>query len=144
MIRTGWEAFHPVVSRIPRNYNRIATREENSMTATSAALADFTANSGDTIQFTFTPQPNGFAFLAGASLTVLSTTPKTTTALTVVSNQISFKLPQGDSRVRIVIIDEPDPEQGSLSYTVNGGASIDLWTNRPLSHMPGAFYGYGS
>jgi hypothetical protein len=108
----------------------------------SAASADFVANTGDTIQFTFTPQANGFAYFAGASVTVESSGAYT--ALTVTANQSSFKIAKDDSCIQIAIVDGPVPEKGTFSYSVNGAASIDLWTNRPLSHMPGAFFGFGS
>jgi hypothetical protein len=107
----------------------------------SAASADFVATTGDTIQFTFTPQPGGFAYFAGASLTVQSS--GSYTALTVTGNNTSFKLPKDDSFIQIAIVDGPVPENGTLSYSVNGAASIDLWTNRQLFHMPGAFFGFG-
>ena len=107
----------------------------------SAATADFVSKTGDTIQFTFTPQNNGFAYLSGASLTVEST--GAFTALTVNVNQTSFKLPQNDSFTQVAIIDGPVPEKGTLAYTVNGGESVELWSNRSLSLMPGAFFGFG-
>lgn len=110
--------------------------------AASAALADFTAAAGATIQLTFTPLSGGNAYLAGASLTVQISGDYT--ALTVKNNQTSFSLPKDDSFVQIAIVDGPVPETGSLSYSVNGAANIDLWTNRPLVHMPGAFFGFGS
>jgi hypothetical protein len=108
----------------------------------SAATADFVSKTGDTIQFTFTPQNNGFAYLAGASLTVESTAAFA--ALTVNANQTSFKLPQNDSFIQVAIVDGPVPEKGTLAYTVNGGKSVELWSNRSLSLMPGAFFGFGN
>jgi hypothetical protein len=108
----------------------------------SAASADFVAATGDTIQFIFTPQTNGFAYFAGASVTVESSGDYT--ALAVANNNTSFKLPKDDSFIQIAIVDGPVPESGTLSYSVNGAASIDLWTKRPLLHMPGAFFGFGS
>jgi hypothetical protein len=59
--------------------------ERNEGHSMSAATADFVAKTGDTIQFTFTPQTSGFAFLAGASLTVEASGAYT--PLTVASNQ---------------------------------------------------------
>jgi hypothetical protein len=108
----------------------------------SAASADFVAKTGDTIQFTFTPQNNGFAYLSGASLTVEAS--GTFTALTVTNNKTSFKLPQNDSFIQVAIVDGPAPEKGALAYTVNGGQSVELWSNQSLSLMPGAFFGFGN
>jgi hypothetical protein len=108
----------------------------------SAASADFVAKTGSTIEFTFTPQAGGFAYLAGASLTVEST--GAFTSLTVTANKTSFTLPASDSFIQVAIIDGPKPEVGTLAYTVNGGTSTELWSNRSLSLMPGAFFGFGS
>jgi hypothetical protein len=105
--------------------------------------ADFVANSGDTIEFSFTPQPNGFAFFASATLTEEKQNGKHT-VLTVTANKTSFSLPQDDSFVQVAIVDGPVPENGTLTFTVNGGAGGTLWPNRPLSRMPGAFFGFGS
>jgi len=107
----------------------------------SVDSADFVANTGDTIVFKFTPQANGFAFWSGASLTEEGS--GAFTKLNVVANSATFKLPKDDSFVQVAIVDGPVPEIGSLSFTVNGGASTDLWTNRPLFRMPGAFFGFG-
>jgi hypothetical protein len=108
----------------------------------SASTADFVAKTGDTIKFSFTPQANGLAFLAGASLTVEST--GNFTQLAAANNQTSFSLPQSDSFVQVVVVDGPIPERGTLAYTVNGGQSKELWSNRKLSFMPGAFFGFGN
>jgi len=107
----------------------------------SAASADFVAKTGATIVFTFTPQSSGFAYLAEASLTVESTVKLT--ALTVINNQTTFTLPASDSFVQIVIVDGPVPEAGTVAYTVNGANRTELWSNRPLSLMPGCFFGFG-
>lgn len=108
----------------------------------SAASADFVASTNDTIEFIFTPQDQGFAFFAGASLTVTATNNHK--ALTVAGNQTSFQLPEGDSFVQVAIVDGPVPENGTLAFTVNGGDPVELWSDRPLVHMPGAFFGFGS
>jgi hypothetical protein len=110
----------------------------------SAASADFVAKTGAKIVFTFTPQPEGFAFLSGASLTEENTVPNKFTALTVTNNQTTYPLPQGDSFIQVAIVDGPVPENGTLSFKVDGGASTELWSSRPLSRMPGAFFGFGN
>jgi len=111
----------------------------------SAASADFVAKTGATIVFTFTPKASGFAYMAGASLSVESTanTAKPT-ALTVTNNQTTFTLPAGDSFIQIAIVDGPSPEIGTLAYTVDGANRTELWSNRQLSTMPGAFFGFGN
>jgi hypothetical protein len=106
----------------------------------SAASAKIVANADDTIQVTFTPQSNGFASMDGVSLTLQSSGD--ITELTVASNQTSYKLPKDDSFIQ-VSIDQPDLENGTLAYTVNGGQSVELWNNRPLVNMPGAFTQFG-
>jgi hypothetical protein len=108
----------------------------------SADSADFVVKTDAKIVFTFTPQANGFAFLSGASLTEESTNKFT--ALTVNDNQTTYTLPQGDSFIQVAIVDGPVPEVGTLSFTVDGGPRTELWSKRPLSRMPGAFFGFGS
>ena len=109
----------------------------------SKDTADFVAKTGDTIVFAFTPQPNGFAFFAAATLTEEKQNGKHT-PLTVTANESSFSLPQDDSFVQVAIVDGPVPENGTLTFTINRGVGGTLWNNRPLSRMPGAFFGFGS
>src|SRR5579859_4760266 len=107
----------------------------------SVGTADFVAKTGANIVFTFTPQNGGVAFLSGSSLTEESTNKFS--ALTVSDNSVTFQLPAGDSFVQVAIVDGPAPEVGTLSFTVDGAPGGELWSNRPLARMPGAFFGFG-
>ena len=108
--------------------------------------ADIVAITDDTIQITFTPQQDGFAFLSSASIT--EQTPdgqvKKHTVLPNTDTQTSYPLPQGDSFVQITIADGPKPEAGTLVFSVNRGADDVLWPSTlPLHKMPGAFTCFG-
>jgi hypothetical protein len=100
----------------------------------SQATADIVVNTGDSIQFTFTPQAGGLTSLVTASLTVVAT--MASSALTVAANSTSIAAPPGaasaDSILQLTLRLGPTSETGSLSYTVNGGASVDYFVDRPL------------
>lgn len=100
----------------------------------SQATADIVVNKGDYIQFTFTAQTGGLTTLAAASLTVVATGAYS--ALTVTANSASIAAPPGapsaDSILQLVLLLGPDTENGSLSYAVNSGTSVDYFLNRPI------------
>jgi hypothetical protein len=100
----------------------------------SQATADIVVNKGDSIQFTFTPQAGGLTSLVAASLTVVATSVYST--LTVATNKTSIAAPPGapaaDSILQLVLLPGPSTETGSLSYAVNGGASVNYFVNRPF------------
>jgi hypothetical protein len=100
----------------------------------SQATADIVVNKGDSIQFTFTPQTGGLTSLVAASLTVVTTSAFST--LTVAANSASIAAPPGapagDSIVQLALLLGPSTETGSLSYAVNGGASVNFLMNRPF------------
>lgn len=100
----------------------------------SQTTADIIVNAADSIQFTFTPQAGGVTSLAAASLTVVASGDYS--ALTVAGNSTSIPGPPGaaaaDSILQLVLLLAPDTETGSLSYKINGGASVDYFVNRPF------------
>lgn len=100
----------------------------------SQATADIVVNKGDSIQFTFTPQAGGLTSLVAASLTVVATGAYST--LAVAANKTSIAAPPGapaaDSILQLVLLLGPNTETGSLSYAVNGGASVNYFVNRPF------------
>lgn len=101
----------------------------------SQATADIVVNTGSSIQFTYTPQAGGgLTSLVAASLTVVATGAYS--ALTVAANSASVAAPPGvpasDSILQLVLLLSPSTESGSLSYKVNGGASVDYLVNRPF------------
>jgi hypothetical protein len=100
----------------------------------SLATADIVVNTGDAIQFTFTPETGGLSSLSAASLTVVVSSAYST--LTVAANSTSITAPPGapaaDSVLQLVLLLSPNTETGSLSYSVNGGASADYYVDRPF------------
>ena len=113
----------------------------------SQDTADFTGKTGAKVVFTFTPHPDGFAYLSGASLSEEDLIPQKYTPLDVANNTTEFDLPKDNSFIQLAIVDGPRPETGTVSYTVDDGASTVLWPDkpsRPLSSMQGAFYGFGN
>jgi hypothetical protein len=100
----------------------------------SQTTADIVVNKGDSIAFTFTPQAGGLTTLAGASLTVVSSGAFSTLPVTGNSTSIAAPpgVPAGDSILQLVLLLGPATETGSLSYSVNGGASVNYFTNRPF------------
>jgi hypothetical protein len=108
--------------------------------------ADFVATANASIVLTLNPEIGGVAFLSGASLTEEDATGKVTnfTPLNVSGNSVTFNLPKGISFVQVAVVDGPKPEAGTLAISVDGTPAGNLWTNRPLSRMPGAFFGFGT
>lgn len=100
----------------------------------SQTTADIVVNAGDSIMFTFTPQAGGLTKVVAASLTVVATTAFS--SLTVAANSSSIAAPPGapaaDSILQLVLLLGPDTETGSLSYTVNGGPSVNFFVDRPF------------
>ena len=100
----------------------------------SQATADIVANTGDSIQFTFTPQAGGLTSLSAASLTAVAS--GAFSALTVAANSTSIATPPGmpadDSILQLVLLLGPDTETGSLSFSINGGSSKDFFVDRPF------------
>ena len=100
----------------------------------SQSTADIVVNKGDSIKFTFTPQAGGLTSLVAASLTIVATGAFST--LTVAGNSISLAAPPGapaaDSILQLALLLGPTTETGSLSYAINGGASVNFFVNRPF------------
>ena len=100
----------------------------------SQATADIVVNTGDSIKFTFTPQAGGLTKLVAASVTVVAT--GAFSALTVAANSTSIAAPPGapaaDSIIQLALLLGPTTETGSVSYSVNGGASVDFFVDRPF------------
>ena len=100
----------------------------------SQATADIVVTTGDSIKLTFTPQSGGLTTLVAASLTVVATGAYSTLAVAANSTSVVAPpgSPAGDSILQLALLLSPNTETASLSYAVNGGASVDYFTNRPL------------
>ena len=96
----------------------------------SQATADIVVNSNDSVQFTFTAEAGGLTKLVGASVTLVATTAFQT--LTVTGNTTTVKVPSEDSILQLALLLGPDTENCDLTYSVNNGASVDFFDNRPL------------
>lgn len=141
-IADGQRRFKFLTNELPMSvrsvfaYERQATRrlgmlQEEFM---SEGSADIVANAGDSVTFTFTAQAGGLTRAVTASLFVNATGDFT--ELPVVGNVTTMTppngVPAGDSIVQITLFLGPQRETGSLSISVNRGASVDFFQDRPL------------
>jgi len=100
----------------------------------SQATADIVTATGDSISFTYTPQAGGLTRLVAGSLFVNAT--NAFTVLPVAGNTARISAPPGvpaaDSIVQLTLFLGPVTETGSLSFSINGGASVAFFKDRPL------------
>ena len=87
----------------------------------SEALANVVADSNDRIKLSFQPEEDGLSSLISAHVPELGND-----SLPVTGNAVEFALPRGDAKLFLIFFPGPVPEQGTLLFSVNDGASIEL------------------
>lgn len=107
----------------------------------SEATANIVAKTGDSVTFTFTPQANGYANLAGAAL--FDPAGKQLQQWQG-QNVIQFQAANGSSSLVLAYLDGPIPETWNLSYTTAGNTTQLFFPGLSIQNAPSALRVFGT